>query len=433
MLAHQCLPYSRSTSQAGAQRMYELARALPEFGWRLEVLCCPTSPEDDGATTIVPGGSIVRAIRPGGDTSRVTKWQSALSTSVLPGAKLASRAVTAAYLSTRGDWSAAWRPIAEQCALTRIEAGRRGAAPVIDALVGEHSPDAGLLAACRVSRLTAVPVLMDFRDPVLLPFQDKAAARVARVMYRFNTRGAVAVANVQTAWADADERMFGVPSFHVPHGYAEHEVLEAGLPVELDTERFRIVFYGGIYDFYELGLVAEATANFVGFLSNEQRQLVEIEYFGTSGHRLFEAMEAQGVMMKDRGLVSKRDLLRCLDASAIVVLPTVARGSDRMQKHSGFPPSKLFETLPLACPVVACPGDGSTLDEFCRETGAAAIAETGRDLTQRLVSAFRHWQRGERDEVPSQRTGAVETGRYTRRFSASRLATALSFVVSSGA
>ncbi len=38
--SYECVPYNRPGSTIGAQRPYQFAKLLPNFGWRTIVLCC---------------------------------------------------------------------------------------------------------------------------------------------------------------------------------------------------------------------------------------------------------------------------------------------------------------------------------------------------------------------------------------------------------
>jgi hypothetical protein len=181
IFAHECAPYNRPESTAGAQRPAQFAKHLPEFGWRAIVVCCDGAARGTGriealgaiadqarrrVREAVPGSSIVVPTPSFPSHGLVDGlWRAAAPRG--RAGSLARKALTVAKFP-QGDYSYPWQPVAR--AVARAIANE----VPIDACVGEHSPDAGLFLAKWYSRRFGVPWVADFRDPILQPLTPLA-------------------------------------------------------------------------------------------------------------------------------------------------------------------------------------------------------------------------------------------------------------------
>lgn len=425
IIAHQCEPFERPGSKAGAQRVYQFAKHLPTFGWSAEVICCPTSENEDNSPVSLAGGSVIWPIRETSAPSALSVFRSRRGAG--RGAHLLSQGATMIELAVRGDWSATWRTAAENAALERISAGRSGRMPRVDALIGEHSPDAGLRAACSVSRREDIPLLLDFRDPLMYAFGSRTARTVATAIYRRAARPAAMISSVSQDWAREDGRLLRKRAVCVPHGWDEDDypVNRQWIP---SRSTFDIGMYGGVSKKYDLRPVSDGLKLFVDRLDSESRSRVRVRYWGVDGSRLRSEIPLHHVEFVDHGYAEKPELLRSLLTMAVVLLPTFPPGVGPTTATKGLIPSKVNELLPLGVPVIACPGDGAVLDEFIHTTGLGRVVEDSDELARDLMGRFSRWRDGLWAEDTPKVTAEVLRSR-TREAAAQALANSLETMI----
>ncbi len=131
--------------------------------------------------------------------------------------------LTALKQLTLGDYSSAWQPCARRAAEIVLRSER------IDACIGEHTPDAGVLLARWFADRTGVPWVADFRDPVLRPFPP-----TLRLLYLPRIRSVLSTAahviNVNEHLAGLDQEMLGRPATSIPNGFDPDEFERGGPP-----------------------------------------------------------------------------------------------------------------------------------------------------------------------------------------------------------
>lgn len=412
ILAHQCTPFERPSSRAGAQRVRRLAEDLPSFGWRAEVMCCPANGQESRLD--LASGSSILAVPNGYDPRR-----GRLMHRVASGNPVLRKAHTAATLALRGDWSRTWAPEVTRRALLRIRNGETGIEAPVVAVVGEHSPDAGMISASRAARRMKLPLVLDFRDPLLYPYRSRAARTTALAAYWRHIRYASATTNVQPEWVRDDERRFRRPSFWVPHSFDQIDPLPAA---DRESERFRLTMYGGLYHFYDFETLRGGLSQFIDGLPLDDRGRVKLQYWGANVdvfHREFGMLDID-IFAED--VIPRATLLERIMASDAVLIPTLPESSRTGAVRAGVAPSKLIELMPTGVPVVVAPGDGGSLDDFARRTGVARVGASV-ESTAALLRDVWQSHRGR----PAARPLVFEE--FSRPRSAERFARVLDFAV----
>lgn len=424
ILAHQCHPFERRESIMGAQRAYQFAKWLPDFGWRAEVLCCPADPTRTEPTVVGP--SVITPVQPARDAGALDRWWRSLTAASSVPARLVRRALTLALLPS-GDWSRAWREPARRIALERVRAGERGDLPRVNVLMGEHGPDAGLWAARDVARATGVPWVMDFRDSVLATWPIGLSRTLIRPGLRLMLRGVRATVNVNPHWAEIDGALSQAPAFVIPNGYDPDAAF-----VSRPADRFSVVIYGSLRQSHRLDILVDCLT----VLRARYRltaDTFELAYFGLQGEKLAAIAASKGVddLVRPAGFVARADLLRTVAAAQAVVVPTIDPSIEREPLfRKGCVHGKMIEVLPLGTPIVFVPGDQGYADDLLRRTNAGVVAADTEGLAAVLGNWFDRWQHGlPYGPTPVKR----EVERLSRREGARNLSQLLDQVVTGAA
>lgn len=427
IFAHECAPYNRPESTAGAQRPAQFAKHLPEFGWRAIVICCDTRARGTGRVEAL--GEIVdearrrvREAAPGASVVVPTPslpsyglvdgmWRAAVRGGRV--GSLARKALTVAKFP-QGDYSYPWQPVA------RAVASAVATEVAIDACVGEHSPDAGLFLAKWYSSQFGAPWVADFRDPILQPLTP-----LARNVYRPIARRLVSTAsctvNVSEAWAEMDRALFEKPAHTIPNGFDADEFAADEAP---PTGPFQIAYMGRVdamqrMDLFLKGLgLARATV--------EDRFDVSFVYRGYGATTVARIAAQEGVadLVDAGGHVERRQALGFMRSANMLLLLSIH--TDDAYFARGFYPAKTFEYFGARRPILCVPGDGGVLDALLDETRTGVVCETPEAVARYLVAAYEMW-RGQ-GAVPYD-ADAGSVSRFTRRNQAGRLASVLDSIV----
>lgn len=414
ILAHQCHPFERRESTMGAQRAYQFAKWLPDFGWRVEVLCCPNMPDQIDPVHI--GLSSITPVPPDADSGLIDRWWTSLEETTSPISKLCRRALTVA-LFAKGDWSRPWRSPATEAALARVAAGCRGELPPIKVVLGEHGPDAGLWAARDVAQASSLPWIADFRDSILASWQAGTQRSIASVGVRRMLRGVRATVNMNPYWSEIDRRLSGAPGFVIPNGYDPD-----GTPRSEDRfDKFTAVVFGSVRQSHRTDVLIDCVAH-MRRSHGITAGTFELLYFGLHGEKLSKDARARGIedLFRSGGFVSRPELLRTVARAHAVVVPTIDPEIEREPLFvRGVVHGKMPEVLPLGTPIIFLPGDRGYADEILDRTNAGVVARTEEDLTAVLGDWFDCWRSG-RAHGPAPNQKEVE--RFSRREGARRLA-----------
>jgi glycosyltransferase involved in cell wall biosynthesis len=383
MFAHECAPHHRARSTVGAQRPAQFAKYLPEFGWRAVVVCCDAQarrsldPEeldvvdalvDDALSSSDPQASLVIAtpsLTHDGLLDRA--WIHSVEERGRSGPlrRAARRALTAAKF-VRGDYSQSWQPCA------RRAASRLASRISVDAVLGEHSPDAGLFLARWFSHAYGVPWVLDLRDPILSPFRG-VSRRVYRPIARRLVRSAAATIAVTPRWAAFDRQLFGRPVHCIPNGFDPEDYVSPPPPPG-SGEPLQIVYSGNVGIYLKgLRVFFDGLRSIVEQLGQTSQHALRFQYLGLAGADVDQIAREAGVsdFVECRGFVARSEAMRALQQAGVLLLLS-GTSEDPLFAH-GMYPAKAFEYFGASRPILCVPGDAE-LTELLRRTGTGHIA-----------------------------------------------------------
>lgn len=405
IFAHECAPYHRPQSTAGAQRPAQFARHLPDFGWRAIVVCCDWRVRERGTLRqweALPG-AVADQIRASDARRSVViatpSWPSdgvldRCWRRVLPidGRDTAIRAalrrpLTAAKFMT-GDYSQPWQAFARRAA--EVIAALRS----VDVCVGGHGPDAGVFLARWFSSRYGVPWVADFRDPILQPLTP-FARRLYAPQARRLLASAAAVVNVTPVWAEMDRLELGRPSASIPNGFDPDEFRPAATPSR--NAKLTIAYAGTINAAQRIDIFCEGLARARVIAGEPFSQQVVFVYRGTGGGHVRRVAASRGVadLIEVRDHVSREAALIELSHADLLLLLSIADPAreDRYMAR-GFYPAKTFDYFGVRRPILCVPGDTGLLDALIAETRTGVIRKTPEEIAQHLIQAWREWTVG---------------------------------------
>ncbi|HUP22939.1 MAG TPA: hypothetical protein VNB06_08360 [Thermoanaerobaculia bacterium] len=438
VFAHECAPYHRRESTAGAQRPAAFAKYLPEHGWRAIVLCCArdergtalwgdlervgeraaaaldATPPAESA--VIPTPSLAHH----GALDRL--WRHLTATPSRSRLRLHLRKMVTAVKIFDGDYSSAWRPCAEAAAAA-IAARQH-----VHAVIAEHSPDASLFLARWFCGLDRTPWLVDFRDPILAPFRQPLRS-MYRPFARWLVEHAAGTINVNPILADADSCLFGKPSWSIPNGFD---------PEEFDHESARsrdaltITYLGNIIPEQDLDVFLEGLALALRRDPHEPGEPPRLlfVYRGLADRFVSDRVRRAGLAEHAdvSGYVPRSEALRLM-LGADLLLALSARDAQRHNHHlrHGVVPAKVFEYLGARRPILNVPGDAGLLDALVEETGAGVTLSSPREIAAYLTRLA-----AMKDEAaaPAAAVDGRRILRYSRAFQAGQLAKILDDIVS---
>lgn len=403
IFAHECAPYNVPASTIGAQRVAQFAKHLPSFGWRAIVICCDARERGAGFSSDTEL-RIERLIRNGNAHESLViptpsfPWDGLLDrlwrasnggSQWRPYRYLWRKPLTALKQLTYGDYSSAWQPCARRAAEILLGSTR------VDACIGEHTPDAGVILARWFARLTGVPWIADFRDPVLRPFSP-----MLRLLYLPRIRSllstAAHVVNVNDHLAELDREMLRRPTTSIPNGFDPDEFTpRESLP---RSSAYTIAYCGNlnpdiqaIGPFFD-GLRLVSTA--LGANSADVRFL----YRGNSATYVSDLARKFGVsnMVDAEGYVPREQALSTLrSADSLLLLSIAGRALEEKYFARGLYPAKTFEYFGARRPILCVPGDGGMLDTLIRETNTGVSLGEPASIAEHILTAHDLWKRGQ--------------------------------------
>jgi len=403
IFAHECAPYNAPTSTIGAQRVAQFAKHLPTFGWRAIVICCDARKRSAGFSD-EDASRIEQSLREASAHESLIiptpslPWDGLLDRWWRVSMRRSSRAtqrllwrkpLTALKQLTYGDYSSAWQPCARRAAeiVLRLVG--------IDACIGEHTPDAGLLLARWFSRLTGVPWMADFRDPVLRPFPP-----MLRLLYLPRIRSLVSTAahvvNVNDYWADLDSQMLGRPTTSIPNGFDPDEFPRGELA---RASAFTIAYCGNLNPRIQtISPFLEALRIVAANLPNNGSAEVRFVYRGNSAAYVSDLARKAGVdsMVDANAHIPREQALRILQsAEALLLLSITGRAQEDKYFVHGLYPAKTFEYFGAKRPILCVPGDGGMLDDLIRDTRTGVVLADPAGIAEYVLASHRQWQSGE--------------------------------------
>lgn len=403
IFAHECAPYNASASTIGAQRVAQFAKHLPTFRWRAIVICCDarirgTGFSDEDASRIeqlvrdssVDQSLIIPTSSLPWDGLLDRWWRASMRNSSRATQRLLWRKpLTALKQLTYGDYSSAWQPCARRAAEIVMRTER------IDACIGEHTPDAGVLLGRWFADRTGVPWVADFRDPVLRPFSP-----TLRTLYLPRIRSVLSTAahvvSVNDHLARLDHDALGRPASSIPNGFDPEEFVSGAASPR--SEHFTIAYCGNlnpstqtIEPFFDaLRIVSQK-------LSNNRSAGVRFVYRGNNAVFVREMAKTAGIttMVDAEDHIPREQALQIIQRADALLLLSIT-GSVQRDKYftRGLYPAKTFEYFGAKRPIICVPGDKGMLDDLIRDTRTGVVLPDAARIAEYVLESYLRWQAG---------------------------------------
>lgn len=435
IFAHECAPWHRPQSTAGAERVAQFAKHLPAFGWRAVVICCDATRRRTGtrAQLATVGREAVERVRAADPRESVIvptpslpydglldrAWHAAFSSNGRPTRSWddsARRLLTMAKFVT-GDYSQSWQPCA------RAAAAALAAERPADLCIAEHSPDAGVFLARWYSRKFGTRWIADFRDPVIRPFTGFARTIYAPVAAHL-LREASATIAVNPVLAELDRARFGKPACSVPNGFDRDDF--PATDGEPRNARFTIAYAGNINAQVQgMDLFLSGLACLRDLIGREAFRDVIFSFRGSAFERVTADAAALGIAdaVDAAPHVARPEALAGLQRADLLLVLSIAR-AERQDEYfrRGHYPAKVFDAFGARRPIVCVPGDGALLDDLIARTATGVVCRTPESLARHLAEQLTIWRGGR--PLPY-RPNVDVINRYTRRALTGRLASLL--------
>lgn len=402
---------------AGAYRPLRFCRHLPAMGWRASVIAVAKDHYeryDPGLGALVPDDTEVIRVR-GQDlwqayqAKRNTRMDQRLSTAsagtlaqIRRAHKMPLRSLAREAIRTLEAW---WyhpdmaRPWIQPAVEETVRLCQRTQARVIWATA---PPVSSLCVAQRASRITGVPYVLDFRDPLTFVPNDFETRRLTWAIHRDRRRmfrllqGAQAVVfrhamDAECFWRAYPTSMQSRNVHLIPNGY-DGEIKPCVPPV---GDKCTVVYSGTLtgapYRYDTLLESLELLKEIAPVLSKRLRLL----FIGEGAELLKDQCQTFGIsdMVEGTGPLPQAQISRlCREAHAFLVLglvPTV-RGYELLVA------SKLFSYFQGGKPIIGVLPRDET-NRFLKRVGVTTIADV--DSVQEIASVFRYvlekWSTGE--------------------------------------
>jgi hypothetical protein len=403
---------------SGTRRSLEFVNHLPDNNWTPTVLTV-ADPEPHDCDP-----ALLAEVRPGTRIERVPLWSShiARKAGALFG-RLADSERIAAGLEWRirrclnvPDACASWVPMAVRRA---VELHR--AAP-FDAIYATGWPWSSFLIAEKVSRLTGVPFVIDYRDlwkpsdaewDQSTPLQRWLQPHLERKVLR---RAAAVITTTKSFLGLLPQQVLPTHQFDITNGYDPRDFPAATDAACAPGAPLRIVYTGvwrpgyGPDDLYAAVQLLQAR----GITTPSQLKLV------TAGFAPGRAAE-YGIAdwVEERGRISHAEALELMCSASAVYLPV----SGGLYEHASIP-GKLFDYLGCGRPILASAQPVSEVARTLQQVGGARRINPGD--TEALAALLAQLCRGESGIFSARNAG--ELAMYTRATLTNKLAMVLNAV-----
>jgi hypothetical protein len=432
--AYECYPYHRKGSSIGAQRPYQFAQKLSALGWKVIVLCAHHEQRntlhkkdlafsiaeildaskkkiEEDAYTIVALPSLIhhgwadylwkKTVRKGpGDTYLGKGFPYSLL-----------RKLTTFYNQlVHGDYSWSWVPVARTFFDALIKEHK------VDVIIGEHSPDAGIILADQCARQYDIPWVADFRDPALWPFRGLLKFLYTPVLKRIIS-SAVATINVNPYWTSLDEKMFEKSAHAVLNGY-DKVFFDAVSPYSFTS--FTVSYFGSFDDHFQD--VKPSLKSFAHFLSRKPGELDAKLFYRGLSHELFlqQALDA-GVPLTHtdiQGYCDREEAIAFMKGSHVLLIYSIPPYKARnVYEQQGFYPGKLFEYIGANRPMLLIPSDHGMLEALVKKEQLGKACDAIDEAAHFLMAQYTLWSSGSLDQRPWARS----SDEYSREAQAAQL------------
>ncbi len=428
IFAYECYPYNRSSSAIGAQRPYHFAKNLADLGWKVMVLCC-----DYRQRRSLTKQKLQSTVQELYETHQELLKKDAYTIIPLPslcyhgiGDYIWSRSVTLGAGDTyvgksfpysivrkmatfynqlfHGDYSYSWNPVAEVFAERVFENFK------VDVLLGEHSPDAGIILANQFSRKYDIPWVADFRDPVLWPFKGLFKSLYKPVVKKIVGSASVTI-NVNPYWTSLDALLFEKEAHTVLNGYDE------ALFKEVSAEKFpsfTVSYFGSInQEFQDIQPSIDAFAAFLR--KRNYSNDITLFYRGLHHHQFLTYCEGAGIpapYLNIGGWVDRKETVAYMKGSAALLIYSIPSYKARnVYEKNGFYPGKVFEYIGAGAPMLLYPSDHGLLASLITDQKRGLACSSMDEAVSFLEQQYQAWKEGTNVSVFSH----VDNDLYSRR------------------
>ncbi|MDB5255476.1 MAG: glycosyl transferase family 1 [Chitinophagaceae bacterium] len=432
IFAYECYPNNRIASAIGAQRPYQFAKNLSALGWKVIVLCC-----DKDKRKVLKKSALSR------ETARILQqykaqlaednytiiplpslhhhgfsdWVWTQSVTVGPGDTyipkgfpftLFRKAATFYSQLIHGDYSWSWVPVAERFAELLIKEQH------IHIILGEHSPDAGIILSDRFSKRHNIPWIADFRDPALRFFSGYLAKLYKKVIQRI-VRSASCTLTVSEYWSSLDKVLFQKESHVILNGY-DQELFHR---IEAHLFPSFTVSYFGSFDQRFQDILPSLEAFSLFLKQNNYPPTIQLFYRGLAHEEfLLHCNEIKIPLshLNIQGFCERDETVAYMKGSQVLLIYAVAldKTTNRYEQE-GVYPGKIFEYLGARQPILLVPSDQGILKELIHKQDRGMAASSIEEAVTFLQEKYEHWNKGTKEPL------ATDDPTYSREFQARQL------------
>lgn len=384
--AHECAPYNRAASTIGAQRAYQFAKWLPEFGWNAIVLACDVkrrysiNPLSSWESSI--SDEVKQHLSNWDKNSSITiplpslqydgifdKWwlssveiNSKGSFVPKPGKLLGiKRKVASLFKLKQGDYSQAWQKVAELAAQTVIKEIN------VSAQLACHGPDASVFVANKIAKTENIPWVVDFRDPVFQPHGMFQKPVIEKLFTGFSKSWSASI-NVNDVLSQMDETYFKKKAYTITNGYNEDEFnFKLDKNYLSEGEEVKLLYAGNIYyPKQKLTLFFELLS-----LLTSDKLNYKFYYYGDNGDLIKQYALKYDVLdsVKIKSSINREDVPKLLKSADIQVIFPMQEDAGGYYKD-GLLPGKFFEYLGSKKPILCLSNMQTMLERTIRDLDA---------------------------------------------------------------
>lgn len=416
IFAYECYPYNRTASAIGAQRPYQFAKNLSALGWKVIVLCCDKDKRRvlkksdlslevaqvmqeystqlaEDQYTIIPLPSLTyhgfsdwlwsHSVRKGTGDTYIPKG--------FP-FTLFRKAATFYSQLMQGDYSWSWVPVADNFAELLLKE------QPVHIILGEHSPDAGIVLADRFSKRHNIPWIADFRDPVLRFFKGNFAKLYKRVVQGI-VRSASCTLTVSDYWSSLDELLFEKKSHVILNGYDQQQfnrITPHAFPC------FTVSYFGSFDQrFQDILPSLEAFSLFLK--QNNYPSSIQLFYRGLAQEEFLLHCREKKIPLSHlnvEGFCERDQTIAYMKGSNVLLIYAVAlEKTTNLYEQKGVYPGKVFEYLGAHRPILLVPSDHGILEELINKQQRGLAASSIAEAVIFLQEKYEQWQKGYKDEL----------------------------------
>jgi hypothetical protein len=277
----------------------------------------------------------------------------------------------------QGDHSQSWQPV---CIFASNEIIKLGVPVHIQ--IAEHGPDASLFIAKEINNLYGLPWIVDFRDPIFLPYQNVVLS-LMKTFYPYLLESANATINVNQPLAIYDSNVFKKESYCISNGFDSDEFLKKKTGKKL-SEKICFFYPGQVY------VPFQNIDPFFEFLSKIRSSsiLFEFIYCGVSSDYVLERAKDYGLedscIIKSQ--INRIEILEYYsEVDFLVIIPMMEINS---QFYSdGLIPGKFFEYLGSEIPIFCISKYNSMLERTIKKVGNGVVFDTPEKATEWLCDS----------------------------------------------